>query len=425
MKLKILLILSIGLNVLLGVKSLSPAKPIETDAQEASPASEPEAKPSQASAPAENTPSPQVVLRKFNWESVESPDYREYIDNLKSIGCPEETIRDIILADVNKLYDKKKLEVKGKPKPYEYWKAGMPFLSNTDPEKVKALAALDTEKNNLLRALGIEPDFDIKASAAAMINPLEEMLAFLPDEKKSKVMNIFQEMQAKMAEMMKDGAPDGEAIFKIQKEAEESMKAMMTDEEFLAYDLRFSQTANMMRMQLGGFDPNEEEFMDVFKLRKAFDEQFNPMTRNNETTEERTLRQNAEKELETALQTALGDDRYKDYKRASDWQFQNTLRALKKADLDQSVAIQAYDIQKAAEKEAQAVRADSSLKGEARQAALEAIRLTTENALQQAMGEKGWEQYNRPQTTGWLNGIHRERPASTSDLSAPKEIIVP
>src|SRR5687767_6195122 len=40
----------------------------------------------------------------FHWGSVESDDYREYIANLRAIGCPEETIRDIIIADVNKLY---------------------------------------------------------------------------------------------------------------------------------------------------------------------------------------------------------------------------------------------------------------------------------------------------------------------------------
>src|SRR5437867_3702515 len=41
----------------------------------------------------------------FHWSQVESRDYRQYIANLRSIGCPEQTIRDIILADVNKLFE--------------------------------------------------------------------------------------------------------------------------------------------------------------------------------------------------------------------------------------------------------------------------------------------------------------------------------
>ena len=40
----------------------------------------------------------------FTWSSVEAANYKEYIANLRAIDCPEETIRDLILADVNKLF---------------------------------------------------------------------------------------------------------------------------------------------------------------------------------------------------------------------------------------------------------------------------------------------------------------------------------
>ena len=44
-----------------------------------------------------------TVVKQMTWETVEAADYRVYIENLRNIDCPEETIRDIILADVNKL----------------------------------------------------------------------------------------------------------------------------------------------------------------------------------------------------------------------------------------------------------------------------------------------------------------------------------
>ena len=37
----------------------------------------------------------------FRWSQLESTDYRNYIANLRGIGCPEQTIRDIITADVD------------------------------------------------------------------------------------------------------------------------------------------------------------------------------------------------------------------------------------------------------------------------------------------------------------------------------------
>ena len=50
---------------------------------------------------------PTNVLSYITWRSIESPDYRRYIDNLRAIECPEETIRDIIIADINDLYSAK------------------------------------------------------------------------------------------------------------------------------------------------------------------------------------------------------------------------------------------------------------------------------------------------------------------------------
>src|SRR5215831_657548 len=61
----------------------------------------------------ENSSSPgrtNFVVRKipFSWRQIESADYPTYILNLRDIGCPEQTIRDIIIADVNALYSLKR-----------------------------------------------------------------------------------------------------------------------------------------------------------------------------------------------------------------------------------------------------------------------------------------------------------------------------
>src|SRR5690349_13940800 len=40
----------------------------------------------------------------FDWRQMESEDYQQYLANLRAIGCPEKTVRDIILADVNDLF---------------------------------------------------------------------------------------------------------------------------------------------------------------------------------------------------------------------------------------------------------------------------------------------------------------------------------
>ena len=49
-------------------------------------------------------PGSQSKAKPFHWSQVESRDYRAYVANLRTIGCPELTIRDIISADVESLY---------------------------------------------------------------------------------------------------------------------------------------------------------------------------------------------------------------------------------------------------------------------------------------------------------------------------------
>ncbi len=55
-----------------------------------------------------------VVVEPFDWRKVESSDYREYVANLRAIGCPPATIQDIVSADLRKnLQDKLKLPAEG------------------------------------------------------------------------------------------------------------------------------------------------------------------------------------------------------------------------------------------------------------------------------------------------------------------------
>ena len=44
----------------------------------------------------------------FRWSQLEAPDFATYVKNLRSIGCPEATIRDIIQAELREIYDAKR-----------------------------------------------------------------------------------------------------------------------------------------------------------------------------------------------------------------------------------------------------------------------------------------------------------------------------
>ncbi len=376
-----------------------------------------------AMGPARRVPGPTMtntIVRTFNWEAVESVDYRQYIDNLRSVGCPDETIRDIILADVTKLYDQKKKLVRAGGKKFEYWKPGMAaMMGGGDPETTAKLKTIDDERDKVLRDLGIEPDH--KAQSAGLLGQIDNIFSFLPDEKRGAVLKIMTDMQTKMAKTMENGQPDMTEMAKVQKEMEKSIKALLTPEEALDFDLRLSNTANMMRMQSAGYEPDEKEFLSVFKLRKSFDEEFSMMVQPGDLPkDEQEKRAAADKKLKTDIKETLGEQRYAEYERAQDYSFQQMLSAAKKADLGVAAAAQVYDMKKVAEQKASELRANSKLTSEDRTAALQAIRAETERSMQQTLGEKGWQSYNKQNNTWWLKSLSPDpKPPAPTPTAQP------
>jgi len=57
------------------------------------------------SALAEAKPAP------FHWHQLEAPDFPTFVKNLRGIGCPETTIRDIIQCEMDEIYAAKRQEI--------------------------------------------------------------------------------------------------------------------------------------------------------------------------------------------------------------------------------------------------------------------------------------------------------------------------
>ena len=345
-----------------------------------------------------------TVVKQMTWETVEASSYLDYIDNLRRIGCPEKTIRDIILADVNKLYKTKRRAASGQKK-FEFWKANAMFGMGMDKDNVEPMRELNAERDELLKQLVIESSFESEMSL--ILNPLQQSLGFLPEQKQVAVMKELQGIQSRIAELSEDGSADIEMVWKAQRETEESIKGMLSEDEYTGYLLRRSNTAHQLRSQIAGFDPSEEEFRTVFKLKRAFDEEYGEIGINLDLLEEQLK---AQKTLNEQIRQSLGDERYADYERAQDYQFQQIHSSLKKADLGTGEAIQVYDMQKVAQDAALQLRGNQTLNEAERRERLRQIRNETESAIQQVVGTEGWEKFNRPSNTRWLQSISPNEP---------------
>jgi hypothetical protein len=100
--------------------------------------------------------------KKFQWKQLESADYRAYIANLKAVGCPQQTIRDIIMADVDNLYAPRRQQLAAQVP------AGPPTLrANALQMLGSKLDALNREELSVLSSLlGAPPGPDQQSLAA-------------------------------------------------------------------------------------------------------------------------------------------------------------------------------------------------------------------------------------------------------------------
>ncbi len=363
--------------------------------------------------------------KNFDWQSVEADDYREYIANLRAIGCPEETIRDIIKADVTQLFDQRARDKRKDEKPYEFWKTGNMFAEMFKKEHIEEQQAADREKREMLKTL-LGEDVPIKPDLMAAFNPFDRALGFLSDDKQAYVMEAFQKLQVSAAEKFGSGAPDSQDLKEIQQmkmQMEADLAKRLSPEEYERYQFTMSDTANMMRMQLHGFEPTEKEFRDIFAMKKAFDDEWGPYGMSGLNSDEMKQHNEAKKALDDQIKKALGESRWKDYELAQDHQFKELYRVADRAGMGTEAAAQALEVRKAAEKAARQIRDNTSLTPDQRRELLAPIQQETERELTTIFGDHA-TRYLDSRQGDWLRKMDEVKSATEFSVSA-ETIVVP
>jgi len=345
-----------------------------------------------------------------DWRMVESEDYKRYIANLRAIGCPEETIRDIIIADVNKLFASRRAQVSGQPQEeFKFWKKGRTMFRGLDEEKIKQQKELAREKHTLIKdLLGI--DFVDNTATAEAFNPFSEMLSYLSQAKQQQVAELeatFVARQEKLFENRGSGPPTPEERAKLrqlEREKEAEIAKALTPQEFENYQLRMSQTARALRNTLGDFDATEQEFRELYKARKPFDEQFGPFSNNDEDPAVFAQRTRARAEMERQLQQTLGPERFKQWDYESQYASSSLRGVAEQHSIPRENIYQAFDVRKETQRAAAEILANSGLNAADRQAALANIRNTAELEWRNLLGADGWNTYTR-RGSRWLDQI--------------------
>ena len=374
-------------------------------------------------APGQAAPVERIVreVEPFHWSQIEADDYQTYVENLRRIGCPEETIRDLVKQDLDKLYDQRKADILSKaPARKEYWKTGNPSaLSRPSSATSSQMAQLDREKNEVLGDL-----FGSQGMAAInRPNPLARArsqsksgyaMDFIPEETKAELNTLEREFGSELLKKMAQGATDAQDMAEIRglrTERDDRIATMLTPDQKMEYDLRKSPTAANMRLQMDGFDPSEDEFRDIFAARKAFDNEHGVVPGSSISPADAEIRQFAEQEMNDQIRTSLGDDRYQDYMRQTDYDYKSIHKITQRQGLGDNISAQVYQMKGGAEELAREIRMNTGLPIEERQMQLGQIQNETSISIESLIGGQGAAAL-QTQAGGrnWLNNIGRVNP---------------
>ena len=208
----------------------------------------------------------------LDWRQVESGDYVTYVKNLRASGCPEQTIRDIVSADVMQALAAKRAEaLTAYYHDFKYWKAD-PAQTAARAQLGAGRSAVDEEMTGLMRQL-LGNDFVPPPTAYEWkVAELNQQLGFLPQDKRDPTRTLLlqygetdQQIRALASNQILTENPDErKGILAAYDTKQAELARLLTPEEQEQVELTTSWTAENLRRAMVNFQPTEEEFRKVF-----------------------------------------------------------------------------------------------------------------------------------------------------------------
>lgn len=331
----------------------------------------------------------------FSWHEVESDDYPTYVSNLRDIGCPEDTIRDIIVADVNELYARKK-STEIITTNQQWWRSEPD--TNVATAASEKNRALDEERRALLTRL-LGPNWENPEVATAPKPRIPWVLdgpalGSLPDETKESVQQIAARSQQRVQAYLDSrralgkGAESAE-LSKLRQQTRAELAAVLPPAQLEEFLLRYSESANNLRKQLGDlkyFNTSPDEFKNIFRATDQIGLQLELLAGKTDpnSVQQRTL---LEQQREFAIKNTLGPQRYAEYRRLQDPAYRDAYASGQQLNAPQAVPVLA-EINQATADERARINGDTNLTAEQKAIELKRAELEQLKAQSQVAGKE-------------------------------------
>jgi hypothetical protein len=216
---------------------------------------------------------------RFDWRQVESEDYRTYVKNLRHIGCPEQTVRDIVAADVLQAFAARRAEVMAESlRDFKYWKSDTEERATRERLESRRREADDAMGAALRELLGTDV-LPPQSAAEWRQAALAQQLDFLPPTTREEAWGLllqYGDVDAQIRELVVHQTPENpeerRRVIEAYEAKQVELRAVLTPEEFERVNMTVSWTGNNLRRAMTKFQPTEEEFRAIFGEWRAQDE---------------------------------------------------------------------------------------------------------------------------------------------------------
>ncbi|MEI7729070.1 MAG: hypothetical protein WCO56_05845 [Verrucomicrobiota bacterium] len=340
-------------------------------------------------------------VQLLSWKQIEADDYVQYIANLRSIGCPEETIRDIIIADVDHVYARKRAQL-ALLRQDQWWQSSLD--TKAEERMNQQFEALHQEKSALLAKL-LGPDWeqgsdqDIVNKALAKPYLSGAVLAQLPANVVSAVREGFEKLQADYLAHLKERDKAGReedplAVAKMRREYRAQLEKLLTPEQLEEYLLRNSRISEQLRDQLHGLNVTPEEFRAIFRARDGVERQ---LLFGGYTSAEGMVRvaDQMDDQAAVAIKQVIGLQRFQEFQQNQNPAYRDAKALTAETGADPKVAGAVVELRNSLAQEEAAIQKDQDLTPEQKTVAVMLAREQMEGALRQVLGDEAYAKYQK------------------------------
>jgi hypothetical protein len=342
-------------------------------------------------------PQPFFSPKKFTWEHIQSDEqtktneYQTYLESLRAVGCPEDKVRYIVLADINELFSKKRVK-EAVTHDIQWWR------SEPEPSIAGALQAkgrtLEEERRALIeKYLGSDVVESEKGEAMLWSNVqlTGPVLGNLPPE----VHNTVQEICGKSIERhqgafwarVNEGqSPSSVDMARLREQTRADLRKVLNTDGMEEFLLRYSHNAHNLRNELRGFNPTPDEFRKILRATDSMDHQlqlqYGGIEALSPQQRERHLAQR-----EAAIKEVLGPARYQDYLMVKDPLYRQAQATASQYGAPEKAIMPIYQMTKANETRRQKILNDAALTAQQKSEALNAVNQDQMRSVQQIVTE--------------------------------------